>query len=68
LILGDKLAEIKGIESFRKMFNSLSNVGDNIGLLIANVTKEEVIKYKGLVLYITSKSDIRQDKLIELGI
>ncbi len=68
LIIGDKYIKIRGIESFRKAFNT-ANPGDNIGILLdSDITKDEAMKYKGQILDVTTKSDMRQELLIELGI
>lgn len=59
--------QIKSIEQFRKMFNS--QLGDNFGIVLGDqISKDDVIKYRGKEVFIYSRVDIRERKLNDLGI
>lgn len=67
IIMGDKLIPIRGLEVFRKLMDNVGP-GDNVGVLVSNITKEEASVFRREELVVTNKSHIRQDKLEELGI
>ncbi len=68
IIIGGKYLKITGIEMFTKAFTTAQS-GDNVGILLGyQTTKEEMSAYRKTKLIIVDISEIREEKLREIGI
>lgn len=64
--MGNKFIIVKGIEMFRKEFNT-SQVGDNIGIYIDNqMTKEESSVFRKTLLNVITLSELRDYKINQI--
>lgn len=65
ILIEKKRYLIRGIEMFRKTFNTVTK-GDNVGLLVSNITKEEDTWYRNYICDVVDIVELRNTKISDI--
>ena len=66
--IGDDPVEIIMVENFKKTFNEITGINFGLGIKYHTKMSGYLKSYRGQILKIMSKSELRENKLNELGI